>query len=97
MELATPDEFVKVVIERTGGSGSVFLGGFEYPEMVAGLAVGVCTDGDGRAEAMAPFPASADNLTAVQAGLESGGLAVVTDPKVWARMAREWSEIGSLM
>ncbi len=78
-------DFVSEVVEGEGGSGSVYVSGFN-PKGEDPFFVGVCTDSQ-EPTYTSGIPATNENIKAVEEALAAAGLNVITEPEEWGRAA----------
>ena len=87
------DDLVKAVVENEGGSGSVYLDGFQRDGQ---FFLGVVNDDDmenPRYESL--VVAHEASISTTKQLLETGGMNVITSEKEWKEMCADWEELGS--
>ena len=85
-------DFVSEVVEGEGGSGSVYVSGFN-PKGEEPFFVGVCTDSQ-EPTYTSGIPATNENIKGVEEALAAAGLHVITDPEEWDEQLDRWCDLG---
>jgi hypothetical protein len=89
----TIDQLVQDVVDGEGGSGGVYVSGFNQETGGEPYLVGVCTDSQ-LPTYESDILGTPENIKAAEAALDKAGMSVFTDPEEWEEQLEKWFHLG---